>query len=376
MSDGMKIAFISDVAFPWHAGGVEQTERLEAEYLARRHEVHFFSFMWRGMGREFTDKGIRYHASHRITDAQLYRHKRRSMREALRLSAMAWRLFSDRFDIVQANAFPYLHLPVVKLYCRVTGARLIVDVAEVWDAGVWRDYLGPVLGPLMWRYTNWTLRGADAYISNPGRAYEGLIAMGVQRAKIHQFTPILDDRLISGIRAKERRGLVVYLGRLVKEKRLDKWLDAVGDAAIINKSLRGMIVGDGPERETIRRSISRLGLGRTVTLRGRIRERKEAYRLLKGAALFLNMSEREGLSATSLESLALGTPVLLPDYSPIPEAVKQMCVVSDIDELPAAIAKISGSASKRKFIRNAGGLESFSASGIPQFYKRLLAKLR
>ena len=370
----MKIAFVSDAAFPWHVGGVEQTERLEAEYLAKEHEVHFFSFRWKGMRRDFTDKRIHYHCSHYLTDKEFYRHKRRSIREAFYFSLIAWKIFSDRFDVVQVNAFPYLHLPVVKLYCRMTGAKLVMDVAEYWTRKEWIGYLGKALGGMVSDYTNWTLSGADAYIANPGRAYDGLVSMGVPRPWIQQFTPILDDREISKVRAAQKRGLVVYIGRLIKEKRFDRWIDAIREASRKNKTIRGVIVGEGPEKESVLHIISALKLSGTVSVRGRIKRRRDAYALLKTASMFLNMSEREGLSATALESIALGTPVVLPSYSPIPKVVKDMCVVSGRGGVPGAIARIARG-KKSSFIRNVKNLDGFRASGIPSFYKKLFGRL-
>ena len=87
------------------------------------------------------------------------------------------------------------------------------------------------------------------------------------------------------------------------------------------------------------------------------------------------MSEREGLSATALECLALGTPVLLPSYSPIPNIVKIMCAVRDKDDIPDTIARIARSKSKGSFIKSTRGLESFKASSIPSFYKGLFGRL-
>ncbi len=372
----MKIAFVSDAVFPWHVGGMEQTERHEAEALAEKHEVHFFCFRWGSMKAEFTDKGIRYHARHYLTDRQFYRHRRRSIREAFYLSLIAWRIFSDKFDVVKANTFPYLHLPVVKLYCRLHGARLIMDVAEVWSKERWVGYLGPIIGTLMWRYTNWTLSGADAYVVSAGDAScDGLSAIGVRRSRIYQFAPVIDDKELSGIEAQQRHGLAFYSGRLIKEKRLDSWVDVVGDAHKKYPKSRGLIVGDGPEKDSILRRISVLRLGDVISLRNYYRSRPEMHRVLKGASLFLLMSEREGLGITALESLALGTPVVLPDYTPVPKAVKDMCVVGSSEELPEIIAKILASKDKSRFIRNRRNLDNFLTSQIPQFYDRLFRKI-
>ena len=372
----MRIAFVSDAAFPWHVGGVERTERAEAEALAKAHEVHFLSFRWKGMRKEFTDRGIRYHCSHYLTDREFYRHKRRSIREAVYFSLICWRLFSERFDVVQVNAFPFLHLPVVKLYCRLTGCRLIMDVAEVWDRKRWIEYLGGFLGAAVDSYTSWTLRGADLYIANPGEPYRGLVEKGVERRRIRVFTPIIDYGEISPIKATgQRRGLVVSMGRLIKEKRYDLWLKVMNRLSRISPKARGMIVGDGPERSSIARMIAELGLEGIVELHGYYKDKRDVLKLMKEASVFLNMSEREGLSVVTLESLALGTPVALPDYSPIPEMVKGMCVVDNERNLPGRLAEIIGSRDKGRFIRNRRSMERFYVSGIEGFYGSLFREL-
>ena len=88
------------------------------------------------------------------------------------------------------------------------------------------------------------------------------------------------------------------------------------------------------------------------------------------------MSEREGLSIIVLESLALGTPVLLPDYSPIPKEVKEMCIVRDEKNIPDAIVEILNSKDKRKYIKNRDNINTFSVSGINGFYSGLFKKLK
>ncbi|HUC38547.1 MAG TPA: glycosyltransferase family 4 protein [Candidatus Acidoferrum sp.] len=370
----MKIAFVSDAAFPWHVGGVEKTERMEAEALARTNEVHFFSFMWKGMRKEFTDKKIQYHCSHYLTDNEFYRHKRRSVREAILFSLMVWRLFNYRFDVVQANAFPILHLPVVKFYCRINRCKLVFDVAEVWSREHWIGYLGPIAGRVVSWYANWALSGADAYISNPGLTEKGLVNIGVKKRKIHVFTPIVDDREMRSVKAGQHKGLVVISGRLIKEKRFDKWLGVIKEVSEITK-VKAIIVGDGPEKANIKTTINALGLQKVATVRGYFKSKKEIYKLVKSASLLLNMSEREGLSALTLESISLGTPVVLPDYSPIPDMVKEMCVASSEEQLPDVISKIING-DKRKFIRNIKNLDRFKTSNIGSFYNMLFKGMK
>ncbi|MEM3845470.1 MAG: hypothetical protein QXU98_07200, partial [Candidatus Parvarchaeota archaeon] len=91
--------------------------------------------------------------------------------------------------------------------------------------------------------------------------------------------------------------------------------------------------------------------------------------------LMLNMSEREGLSITTLESLSLGTPVLLPSYTPIPSEVKGMCVVEDEANIPRKIVEICKSADKKAYLHNLGSLKGYYTADILKYYGIVFEKL-
>ena len=56
----------------------------------------------------------------------------------------------------------------------------------------------------------------------------------------------------------------------------------------------------------------------------------------------------EGLSAIAIESTALGTAPVLPDYTPIPDEVKELSIVRDVEDIPKAIASIASGRVKYK----------------------------
>ena len=372
----MRIAFVSDAAYPWHVGGLELVESIEARELAKEHELHFFSFRWPGMGEEFTSNGIRYHTFHKITREKFYRHGRRSIREAMVFGLGMFRLFGYRFDVVYANEFPVLHLPLIKLYCMITGAKLVVDVVEVWDRDYWVDYLGPITGGLASIYASAFITSGDSYVANSMPTAEGLERMGIPRSRIHVFSPIIDDRKMRAIRARQTN-TIIFSGRLIREKRVDKLIDVVKSVSRSVKNLRVLIIGEGPEGASIRRQISDLGLGGVVRLRGFYSERQKRmlYREIKGAKMLLHMSEREGLGIIALESLALGTPVVLPSYSPIPEEVRRMCVVEEEVALPAKVIEILRAHNKGRYIRDTETLKNFYISNVNKFYSKLFREL-
>ena len=369
----MRIAFVSDSLTPWAFGGLETLERAEADELSKWHDLHFFSMRWPGMQSEFRRGRITYHTFHDINHDKFYRHNRRSIREALVFAVGMLRIFRYRFDVIQSNQFPIVQLPVLKLYCLLTGCKLIVDVHEVWDSGYWTTYLGGGKGRLANAFANWALGMADHYVANSSITEQNLCRLGIAKHRITVFAPTVDYGSISKIKSVGRPGEIIFAGRLIKEKRVDKWLQVVKKTMGIAKA-RGLIIGDGPEKKAIESLVKRMGMGRRIQLLGFQKDHEVVLRRIKGASLFLHMSEREGLSIAALESIALGTPVLLPSYTPIPKDVRGMCVVAPESELPKVAAKIL-LGPKKDYIMNSGMMKMFYTSSIPSVYGRIFKQL-
>ncbi len=374
----MRVAFVSDAVYPWHFGGLEVLQHTEASELAKTHDVHIFSMRWPGMKRTFQQERMTYHTFHEVTQSKFYRHGRRSIREALAFSMSTFGIFRYKFDVIIANEFPVLHLPILKLYCMLRHCKLIVNVYEVWDKEYWTQYLGLLPGLLANAYASAALKVADAYVTISSTTMNNLIALGVKRQHIRVFSPVIDDRFMSGINAGKKHKSIIFWGRLIKEKRVDKWLMAVSQISRKIKDLHAVIIGDGPERKNLEKSIREHGLERVVELKHSYRneQRRELFKAVKEAGLLLQMSEREGLSLIVLESIALGTPVLVPSYSPIPKEVKDMCIVADESSIAGVAAKILNSNDKSKYIRNKENLKEFYISNVNHFYSELFDELK
>ncbi len=374
----MNIAFVSDAVYPWNVGGLETLESTEAQELAKEHDVHFFSLQWPGMKKkDFRHNNIMYHTLHKISTEKFYRHGRRSIREALIFSFGLFRIFFYKFDYIQSNEFPILQIPILKLYCMLNDCKLILDMHEVWDSGYWTSYLGRVPGAFANLFASTVLKFADAYIANSSATAKKLEELGIDKGKIRIFSPVINDKKLSRIKVKKDKKCVFFSGRLIKEKRLDKWLEAIKAVSKRVKGIKAIIIGDGPEKTAIRHTINRLKLNGIVELRDfyRTENKRELYRRMKSSKVLLQMSEREGLSIIVLESLALGTPVLLPDYSPIPKEVKDMCVVEDEISIPYRLENILLSGAKSSYIKNGAGLKNFSVSNTNKFYSSLFSRL-
>ncbi len=373
----MKIAFVYDFPYPWHAGGIEKIDKIESEGLARSNEVHFYTMLWPGMKHEFTRNRVHYHACWQASTDTMYLHRRRSVRKALIFALTAFRIFPKRFDAVIIDEFPYLHIPVVRLYRLLTGCKIVMHVAEVWDLPYWKSYAGSVIGTLGWLFSRLAL-SADVYLANSYDTKSRLEKMmHIDGKKVQVFAPVLDTKLITSARlhARKRNSTVVFAGRLIKEKRVDKWLYEFAETAKRVPDLHGLIIGDGPEKRYLENMIMALHLDGKIKLIGPVPTTSGLYRKLASCRAMLNMSEREGLSIVTLESLELGVPVVLPDYSPIPREIKSMCNVEHELGIPRVLESILRSGDASAFIHRKEKMDAFQTSAVERFYKRLFGRL-
>ncbi|MGC8478717.1 MAG: glycosyltransferase [Candidatus Micrarchaeia archaeon] len=371
----MRIGIVSDVAYPWVKGGLQATEHTEAENLAKEHEVLFFTLQFPGMKDHFFKDGIQYMCVEKAKLSDLYVNGHRSVGLAIKFArALPKALYQHKLDALYVNTMPYLHLPAVKRYGSKTGAKIIFDAIEVWDKGYWSKYIGVIKGTLAYYFVRKALAGADYYIANSSTTASKLRNMGIDSKRIRVFSPIVDLKELKAYNASNCKGdgTVVFAGRLIKEKRVDLWIDAVSKAHELNKKVKGLIIGDGPEKDLLSKAIKERNASEFIEIRGFMESKTELYRKIASSSVFLNMSEREGLSAISIESVALGTPVLLPNYTPIPKEVKKMCLVTSTALLPEKIAEIVDSR-KGDFIKNADEIKSFDTGRINKVFYSLIA---
>ena len=374
----MKIAFAYDLPFPWHMGGIEKINREESIVLANSNEVHFFTLKWPKMEKDFTDSKVHYHAYFSSSIDTAYRHGRRSIRKALLFSISLFNLFRYRFDVLIIDQFPYVHIPVAWLFCRLTGCKMVMKVAEIWDRDYWERYTNPLTGSVAYAFSRFWVKRADFYIANSMDTKEKLESFTGRYGVTIAFSPILDrpkiEKAIEDSKHNDNPG-VIFVGRLIKEKRLDKWIDMVSKAHQLDGSVHGTIIGEGIEGERLRKAIKDKGYESFIKMAGKVESNENLYSMIAASRLMLNMSEREGLSVTSIESLALGTPVLLPSYTPIPKEVKGMCTVMDEADMPKTIAEMSNAKDKSKYIRNISRLDLYYTMNIPAYYNVVFEKL-
>jgi glycosyltransferase involved in cell wall biosynthesis len=170
-------------------------------------------------------------------------------------------------------------------------------------------------------------------------------------------------------------GTFVFVGRLTEQKALPVALAAIAEV----DGARLALVGDGPERASLERRVSELGLGERVKFLGSL-SRDEALRYLAGARAALLSSAWENLPHAAVEALAVGTPVVSTSVGGVPEVVHDgenglLVPPNDVAALAAALRAMLTDDDLRSRLA-AGAKPSVAAIGRDTIYERLERILR
>ncbi|MEU6393355.1 glycosyltransferase [Streptomyces sp. NPDC046939] len=146
--------------------------------------------------------------------------------------------------------------------------------------------------------------------------------------------------------------LVVCVGRLCRQKGQDLLVEAWRDVVRAHPTARLVLVGDGPDAETLRSTAPA-----SVTLVGAVDDPAPWYR---AADLVVMASRWEGMALAPLEAMACGTPVLVTDVAgareSLPPHMVPTCVVPPHD--PAALGRALG-----RLLRDPEGLRARGRAG-------------
>jgi glycosyltransferase involved in cell wall biosynthesis len=307
----MKIAIVYDAIYPYVKGGAEKRLWELARRLSLRgHEVHLFGMRYWEGADHIEREGVHLHGVCRPPD--LYTGGRRSIREAVWFSLCLVRpLLREKWDIIDCQQFPYLPCFSAKIVSLAKKTPLVITWIEVWG-DYWYDYLGS---------PGWIGKLAEKCIArfqNPTIAISHFTAVRLAQmytVPVPAVIPIgIDLSALQGISPAQDRTDIIFIGRLIREKNADLLVQATRIIMEKYPDIRVIIVGEGPEREKLRRHIDENGLETRIILHNFFTDHNDLIALLRASRVFVLPSTREGFGISALEALACGLPVVTVDH--------------------------------------------------------------
>jgi glycosyltransferase involved in cell wall biosynthesis len=156
----------------------------------------------------------------------------------------------------------------------------------------------------------------DAHINYIEDSYSLLRTFGVKKETIFisYNSPDTDTLKLARQKAKElipvlevNHFRLIHIGRLVKWKRVDLIIQAVADLSEIFKEIELIIIGNGPEFESLKLLSDRLGISSIVKFPGAIYDPIELARYLNSSSVYI-LAGMGGLSIN--EAMLFGKPII------------------------------------------------------------------
>jgi glycosyltransferase involved in cell wall biosynthesis len=335
------LAVVTDAVEPFHTGGKE------ARYtgiLPRLHQhgiqVAVYTMKWWAESQPPEAPGLRLHAL--SPQWNLYTGERRSIWQAVAFAASSLRMVTRRFDVLEADAIPFLQLFPLKLVTLVRRKRFVVTWHEVWGRDYWTTYLGP-LGRIAAALERWAASLPDHIVAVSVGTAERLAGLGVQTRRITVIPNGIDLAEADSAPVSSAVGEILCVGRLLKHKNVDVLIDAVAELHRRGRPITLTVIGTGPELDRLTTQVQSQGLEGYVTILPPLDERRDLLAAMKGATVLAFPTVREGFGMVALESLACGTPVVTTDHPDnharhlVAPGVNGFLCGSDVDELADAL---------------------------------------
>jgi len=307
----MKIVFVSDAIYPYNKGGKEKRLfELSTRLCALGHDVHIYTMhWWKTPEKKRVENGVMLHAISKYH--AMYTGDRRSIKEGILFALSCFKLLWVKFDVLDVDHMPFFPVISTWFVCMLTFRRRKFNGTwhEALSAQDWIGYMGK----------GGRIAAVVERISTklPYRISAASLQTTRQLATYHKRTKRveliangIDTELIESVTPANIKCDVLYIGRLVKDKNIDKLIYAMELVAKEHPSIRCVIVGHGVEKQNLENLVTKLHLANHVSIIDPLPEAKDVYAYMKRAKVFVLPSVREGFGIAALESLGCGTPVV------------------------------------------------------------------
>ncbi|MHA1251160.1 MAG: glycosyltransferase family 4 protein [Candidatus Helarchaeota archaeon] len=303
----MKIAIITDVFFPYIAGGAEKRYYEICRRLSKNNEIHIYTQQWKNTKKEEKLHNIHIHRLNYVS--KLYtRTGRRKIIHAIVYSVFLFfkLLKAPRFDIIECNLFPYFPCLIGKLFSIIKKSKFCILFHEVWG-NYWYQYFSNDLFAIIGR----SIEIISSHLTKNIITYTPTIKnrinkiFKIPKKFIYLIPSGVDIRLFNKVPKNKVKNQIIFIGRLIPEKKVDILLKAM---KLIKNHLTILIIGEGPLKLQLKKLIKKEKNHKILYLG--IQNYNNITKYLSESSVFVLPSIREGQGIVFLESMAARTPVI------------------------------------------------------------------
>jgi glycosyltransferase involved in cell wall biosynthesis len=273
-------------------------------------------------------------------------------------------------DVVHAHGYK----PDIYLYLALRGQRVpLVSTCHTWYD---TDRIVTFYGKL----DRMVLRKYARVVAVSNEVKQRLLNAGVRGEKIRIVRNGIDlrpfDGAVPSLRHDEPALLVGLIGRLAWEKGVDFFLLAAARVLTEFPSAKFVVVGEGPDREKLERTIDELKIRDCVSMLGRRDDMPAVYASLD---IMVSSSRQEGLPMAILEGMASGLPLVATAVGEVPAVVQDgvtglLVPPENVEQLASGILELLRHADKRKRFGAAARMlieNEYSAARMTDEYLRV-----
>jgi glycosyltransferase involved in cell wall biosynthesis len=307
----VRICIVYDCLFPYTVGGAERWYRTLAQRLAADgHDVTYLTLRQWERGEVGDIPGVRV----RTVGPRMALYRGAGQRRVLPPLVFGAGVLlhlvrhGGRYDVVHTASFPYFSVLAAGLARRAHSFRLVVDWFELWSRAYWRGYLGGLGGRV-----GWAVQAACLRVPQHAYCFARLTAGRLREEGVRGPVSVLEGAYTGPIEGRTplpAEPVVVFAGRHIPEKRAPAVVPAVALARERLPDLRGLVLGDGPERPAVLAAIAAHRLEAVVEAPGFVATEAVEAALARALCLVLP-SSREGYGMVVVEASAAGTPSIL-----------------------------------------------------------------
>lgn len=327
MSESLKIAFYTDTFLPAVDGVVVSILNFRKELEKRGHEVYIFA-----SGNAKTKQLVK--DDDRITIIRGLTFKKYPQYSlALFPIASAFKLMNVRIDINHAHT-PFMmgvHALTVSKFDRkpLVGSfhTLFTNSSVIKEYTVDSKFIRKAILKYSWKYAQLFYERCDSVVAPSDSIKNMLTRKGINGVNvvpngvdIKRFSPSIDgSKIRSKVSKNSRDKLVMYVGRISREKRIETLIEAA--RMLKNENIRFALVGTGPAYAHYQHMVERMHLQDKIRFMGFVGN-GELPKYYAACDAFCIPSTFETQGIVSIEAMASGKPVIGADYLALKELIK------------------------------------------------------